>query len=173
VPGVSDVIKLAAGEASTCALSEDGSVRCWGANGEGELGLGTRSPDERPAAVSSLSNVREICLASAHGCALTKDGKVLCWERTRTDSSATARRTPEHTTPRCVSETRAHVDHRMSPARLRSGARGNLPFTDLPEHVAAIATIARTFDPSSGDAATYEITPLRGQYMLYHAPVRS
>jgi alpha-tubulin suppressor-like RCC1 family protein len=79
VPGVSGVIKLAAGEASTCALSEDGSVRCWGANGEGELGLGTRSPDERPAAVSSLSNVREICLASAHGCALTKDSKVLCW----------------------------------------------------------------------------------------------
>jgi hypothetical protein len=43
-----------------------------------------------------------------------------------------------------------------------------LPFTDLPEHVAAIATIARTFDSSNGDAATYEITPLRGQYMLYH-----
>jgi len=79
VPGVANAVKLAAGEASTCALSEDGTVRCWGSNGEGELGLGTRSPDERPAVVHALSNVQEICLASAHGCALTKDAKLLCW----------------------------------------------------------------------------------------------
>lgn len=79
VPSVSGVVKLAAGEASTCALLEDASVRCWGANGEGELGLGTRSSDERPARVTALSDVQEICLASAHGCALTKNGQLLCW----------------------------------------------------------------------------------------------
>jgi hypothetical protein len=43
-----------------------------------------------------------------------------------------------------------------------------LPWTDLPEHVAAMATMARTFDPASPDSATYEIMPFRGQYMLYH-----
>ena len=79
VPGVSGVERLAAGEASTCALLADGSVRCWGSNGEGELGLGTRSPDERPARVSALSDVDQLCLASAHGCALTKQSKLLCW----------------------------------------------------------------------------------------------
>lgn len=80
VKGLSGVVHLAAGEASTCALSGDGSVRCWGSNGEGELGLGTRSPEERPARVSALgSNVDQICLASAHGCALTKQSKLLCW----------------------------------------------------------------------------------------------
>ncbi|HVJ90183.1 MAG TPA: hypothetical protein VM580_10300, partial [Labilithrix sp.] len=72
VPGVTNVVRLAAGEASTCALLRDGSVRCWGANGEGELGLGTRSPDERPSRVTALSEVEQLCLASAHGCALTK-----------------------------------------------------------------------------------------------------
>jgi alpha-tubulin suppressor-like RCC1 family protein len=79
VSNVSRVAKLAAGEASTCALLEDGSVCCWGANGEGELGLGTRSSAEGPARVSALSEIQEICLASAHGCALTKNGQLLFW----------------------------------------------------------------------------------------------
>jgi alpha-tubulin suppressor-like RCC1 family protein len=80
VKGLTGAVRLAAGEASTCALLSDGTVRCWGSNGEGELGLGTRSPDERPAKVSALgSNVDQICLASAHGCALTKQSKLLCW----------------------------------------------------------------------------------------------
>ena len=79
VPGVKGVERLAAAEASTCALLEDGSVHCWGSNGEGELGLGTRSSDERPARVTALSDVDQICLASAHGCALTKQNKLLCW----------------------------------------------------------------------------------------------
>lgn len=79
VAGLSGVARLAAGEASTCALMNDGSVRCWGANGEGELGLGTRSPDERPARVTALSDVAQLCLASAHGCALTKSSRLLCW----------------------------------------------------------------------------------------------
>lgn len=79
VPGLSGVSKLTAGEASTCALLGDGSVRCWGANGEGELGLGSRSPEERPTKVAALSGVEHICLASAHGCALTAQKKLLCW----------------------------------------------------------------------------------------------
>lgn len=79
VTGLSGVTRLVAGEASTCALLGDGSVRCWGANGEGELGLGKRSSDERPARVAALEGVEQICLASAHGCALTKESKLMCW----------------------------------------------------------------------------------------------
>lgn len=79
VPKVTGVERLVAGEASTCALLEGGAVRCWGANGEGELGLGTRSPDERPTSVPALSGVEQMCLASTHGCALTKEHELLCW----------------------------------------------------------------------------------------------
>lgn len=79
VPGLANVVKIVAGEASTCALGSDGSVRCWGANGEGELGLGMRSLYERPTQLALLSEVEQICLASAHGCALTKESKLLCW----------------------------------------------------------------------------------------------
>ena len=42
-----------------------------------------------------------------------------------------------------------------------------LPFTDLPEHVAVIATMARWFGGT--EAATYDITFWRSQYLLYHA----
>lgn len=79
VPGVKDTAKIVCGESSTCALGNDGSVKCWGANGEGELGLGTRTVDERPAKLASLSEVTQMCVATQHGCALTKTGKIACW----------------------------------------------------------------------------------------------
>lgn len=79
VPGVTNVARLVCGESSTCAVGADGTVKCWGANGEGELGLGTRSVDERPAKVASLSEVTQMCIATQHGCALTKSGKLHCW----------------------------------------------------------------------------------------------
>ena len=79
VPGVAGAKKLVAGEASTCALLVDGTVRCWGSNGEGELGLGTRSQEEAPTRVGALEGVAQLCLASTHACALTSQGKLLCW----------------------------------------------------------------------------------------------
>lgn len=79
VPGVSGAVKLVAGEAAMCALLADGSARCWGANGEGELGLGKKSSDERPSKVGSIPDISGMCLATAHGCALTKSRSILCW----------------------------------------------------------------------------------------------
>jgi alpha-tubulin suppressor-like RCC1 family protein len=79
VAGIANAAKVVAGEASTCVILTDGSVRCWGSNGQGELGLGKRTADERPSKVGELSNVDDLCLASAHACALTKDNKLLCW----------------------------------------------------------------------------------------------
>ena len=43
-----------------------------------------------------------------------------------------------------------------------------LPFTDLPEHVAAMATIARHGDPTSADTQLYELAFTRSPYLLYH-----
>lgn len=79
VPGVKNAVKLFAGETANCALLGDGTIKCWGSNGEGELGLGSQSTDERPTAVAGLANVDHVCFASAHACALTKDQKLLCW----------------------------------------------------------------------------------------------
>jgi alpha-tubulin suppressor-like RCC1 family protein len=48
----SGVIAIAMGRFHTCALTEAGTVWCWGRNGFGELGDGTRA--RRPAAVPVL-----------------------------------------------------------------------------------------------------------------------
>lgn len=78
VAGVTSVAKLVTGEASTCALLEDGSARCWGQNSQGELGLGTKSSDERPGKLAA-DGVADVCIASAHGCALGRSGTITCW----------------------------------------------------------------------------------------------
>lgn len=78
VAGIKNVVRLAAGEATTCAILADGTARCWGANAEGELGLGKQSPDERPGKVA-LTDIEHVCLASSHGCALTKSSQIMCW----------------------------------------------------------------------------------------------
>ena len=41
VPGLGDVVQLAAGRRHTCAILGDGRVKCWGWNGFGQLGDGT------------------------------------------------------------------------------------------------------------------------------------
>lgn len=42
---------VSAGKSHTCALLTDGSVQCWGANGEGQLGDGTRDSRNVPVKV--------------------------------------------------------------------------------------------------------------------------
>lgn len=79
VPGVASAVRLVAGEAAMCALLGDGSARCWGANSEGELGLGKKSSEERASKVASVPDIAGMCLATAHGCALTKSKSILCW----------------------------------------------------------------------------------------------
>ncbi len=43
-----------------------------------------------------------------------------------------------------------------------------LPFTDLPEHVAAIATLAHWYDPAWQLQSSYEVVFDRSYYLLYH-----
>jgi alpha-tubulin suppressor-like RCC1 family protein len=41
IKGITNAVAIAAGEAHTCALISDGSMKCWGFNGYGQLGDGT------------------------------------------------------------------------------------------------------------------------------------
>jgi alpha-tubulin suppressor-like RCC1 family protein len=71
-------VGVAAGNAHTCALLATGVVRCWGANGSGELGDGTTVPHAAPAAVPILSAVEEIGAAGSTSCARVGT-KISCW----------------------------------------------------------------------------------------------
>jgi alpha-tubulin suppressor-like RCC1 family protein len=79
------VQELAAGMNHTCALLTNGSVRCWGYNGSGQLGYGNTDDigdDERPVAAGDVpvgGSVREIVAGAWHTCALLTTGAVRCW----------------------------------------------------------------------------------------------
>lgn len=74
--GVNQVTAFAYG---TCALLNNGTVRCWGANTEGQLGNGGSSDSNVPVAVAAVSNVTDIDAGTAHVCAVIGDGTVKCW----------------------------------------------------------------------------------------------
>ena len=84
-----DVTGFSLGDNFTCALLEDGHVKCWGYNGYGNLGYGdTRQRGDRSGGMGrDLQIVRlgagQIALSVAqgyrHNCALFEEGGVKCW----------------------------------------------------------------------------------------------
>ena len=83
VAGLSNgVTKVATGGAHTCALLTNGSVMCWGYNGDGNLGDGTTTTRYSPAYTDSLGAGRyavDIAAGDSHTCVILDDGSVKCW----------------------------------------------------------------------------------------------
>lgn len=77
--GLTNVIKIAGGDAHTIALKSDGTVWAWGSNYEGQLGDGTGLNKGTPVQVSGLANVIEIASGSAHSIAIKSDNTVWIW----------------------------------------------------------------------------------------------
>lgn len=84
------VVAVTATDRSTCALSNDGTVRCWGDGSLGALGYGspdTVGDDELPAdwdgfgALKLFTAVTAIDAGSEHVCARTDDAWLRCWGR--------------------------------------------------------------------------------------------
>jgi alpha-tubulin suppressor-like RCC1 family protein len=73
-----DVVALAAGGQHTCALLDDETIRCWGANNGGQLGDGTGGRHTMPGPVA-LGGATAITAGQAHTCALTRTGPAYCW----------------------------------------------------------------------------------------------
>lgn len=81
------VRKLVAGEAHTCALFENGGVRCWGQGNYGALGHGSTShwgdsANKTPATAADIATggqVVDIAAGAQHTCALLTSSEVTCW----------------------------------------------------------------------------------------------
>ena len=83
VPLGAGAIALGCGYQHTCAVLEDGSLQCWGANPESQLGRGTNSAREAtpmPVAGGKTDWVR-VAAGQAHTCAIRGDGSLWCWGR--------------------------------------------------------------------------------------------
>ena len=95
----SGVAIVSAGGWHSCAILEAGGVRCWGANGYGQLGNGSLVNSATPVSVSGISSgVLDICLGGAHTCALMNGGGIKCWGYNSSgqvgDGTLTQRTTP-------------------------------------------------------------------------------
>jgi alpha-tubulin suppressor-like RCC1 family protein len=75
---VSTANDVAAGGSHSCASLEDGTVRCWGANDEGQLGDRSSTDRPRPVPVDGLDQVQELELGDGFSCAL-RTRAVWCW----------------------------------------------------------------------------------------------
>jgi alpha-tubulin suppressor-like RCC1 family protein len=90
VIGLSTGVKqISASHNDTCALTEASVVKCWGWNGEGQLGIGSAAGPEScglltcsttPVTVQGLtSDVKQISTGDGTACALTNAGSLKCW----------------------------------------------------------------------------------------------
>ena len=71
--------EVSGGNGFMCVRGEDGSVRCHGNNGSGQLGIGERGDTRIPSTVSSTDDAIDVVPAWAGGCALYRDQRVQCW----------------------------------------------------------------------------------------------
>ena len=82
VVGITDATAITAGNAYSCALHQNGTISCWGANSFGRLGNGQSGRNAKsavPVQVSGITDATAITAGSGHSCALHQDGSVSCW----------------------------------------------------------------------------------------------
>jgi alpha-tubulin suppressor-like RCC1 family protein len=85
VGNLDHVRQISAGASHSLALLEDGTVRAWGGNGKGKLGIGTEAGADAgyrvpmPTAVKNLANVKAVSAGWEQSLAVLEDGTVWAW----------------------------------------------------------------------------------------------
>jgi alpha-tubulin suppressor-like RCC1 family protein len=70
---------IGAGVFHSAALASDGTVRTWGDDRSGQLGIGRALYATSPTRVTGASGIRRIAAGSAHALAIKADGTVIAW----------------------------------------------------------------------------------------------
>jgi hypothetical protein len=145
-----EVKQVAAGGAHTCALGEDGNVRCWGRNTDGQVDSAISKQASPKPHKLNVQGATQIAAGAAHSCAVVPAG-VMCWGSARYGQvGREIADTP--LLPELVANTDGAVEVaagvRHSCARLMTGR---------------VLCWGELFDPDSGDMrATPVATPVEG-----------
>ena len=85
-----EIVSISAGDTHACALISDGSVRCWGDNRTGQLGIGSLSPTMTktnqsfsgvytPVDLGTPASIVQLSSGKDFNCALFSNHRVKCW----------------------------------------------------------------------------------------------
>ena len=89
-----EVTDISAGGSHTCAVMTGGSIKCWGSNFQGQLGMGLSGQSIMTRAINLvfignpveidhsqigiITTATSIALGASHSCALLTDGTIKC-----------------------------------------------------------------------------------------------
>ena len=75
---------ISAGANHTCAILNDDSLKCWGKNSQGQLGLGRHNKNAKSTAPEAVNlgtgkTAKAITVGANHTCAILNDDSLKCW----------------------------------------------------------------------------------------------
>jgi alpha-tubulin suppressor-like RCC1 family protein len=71
---------ISAGNETTCTVISDGTIKCWGNDGAGRLGIGSENVNQNePVTVSSINDAIQVMAGYQHSCAVLDNGSAKCW----------------------------------------------------------------------------------------------
>ncbi len=83
---LSGVVQISVNLRHMCALTSQGTVKCWGAGKRGQMGHGSFSNSNWPVDVvegkssdNPLSGIIQVSVGGFHTCVITSEGTVKCW----------------------------------------------------------------------------------------------
>jgi uncharacterized protein YjdB len=87
---------------TTCGVTRDAKLYCWGSNTAFALGIGSRASQSAvPVQVAAGQRFKQVSVSGTHSCALTTDGRAFCWGPNSSgqlgSGNTTWQETPVHT----------------------------------------------------------------------------
>lgn len=174
---------IAAGKSHACMLNSAGAIRCWGANGIGQLGNGQTAVTSAPVAVSGFESSGGFIIATGdlHTCAVTSGAALLCWGNNSNgqigDGSTNAADAPNNVTDFGVGTMVIQYSAKLSVSSLAVGTRsidahydgdGTFDASDAPTLTqtvnAGATTTSITPSPSTanvGQTVTFNVNVVR------------
>jgi hypothetical protein len=77
--GIESVTQISAGNGQVCAVGSDGTLRCWGSNNAGQLGIGEPSNPVDLPQLTLATGVVEVAAGGETTCARLENGGTQCF----------------------------------------------------------------------------------------------